>query len=405
MLNAGSSGPRSLGLASSVRHGNVVSPLVVAALPRGPRRKLFSERLAGDYTLFVYDSLELIPHLLGGISAVAVVVDLSHWGPVEAAPVLKELRTRWPAIRLVCLYEPTAQALARCAELAGSDRKLAFACEADERLDFLVRPQAGEPQVSEAPTAAMPLLRHLLPLTSAQGLDSTVIHLALSPSRRRGIPGLAALQGWSEDALERRCAEAGLAPPVALRRLTVAAEGLWQAGVLKLPGEQVAHALGLGTGDSVGRVVKAVFGYGIKAARLIGVEGVGKTYQWLGLMALRELAACGDLTAMVQVRFELSSRVRLAEEGYVLVVGSEADDLSVRLEGLAREAWDLMMAGAPLRTVVERLSDADDPAGRFRREVVPALRSLLLRGLIKPVFPAAENCGEPMDATPGLTDH
>jgi hypothetical protein len=384
MLNADSSGLPPLGRSARLRQGQAVHPLVVAALPPGPRRTQFNERLGGDYTLLVYDSLELIPHLLGGILPVAVVVDLSHWGPLEAAPVLRQLREVWPAIRLVCLYEPTALLLAKCAELAASHQRLAFACEVDERLDLLLRPHAGEQQVSEIATAAAPLLRHLLPLAGAHGLESTVIHLALSPSRRHAIPGLAAWQGWSEDALERRCAEAGLAPPVALRRLAVAAEGLWQAAVLKLPRDQVAHALGLETGDSLGRVIKSVFGYGIKAARLMGVEGVEYAYQWLGLMALRELAAFGDLTAIAQVKLEPTDQVRLTEQGDALLVGSEDDEPSVRLEGLARRAWDLIILGSPLRTVVEGLSDADDPAGRFRREVVPTLRALLVGGLIKP---------------------
>jgi hypothetical protein len=288
-------------LAEGAGRQGAVRPAVVGAVAGEERRRRCGERIARDYTWLPYDSLELLPHLLEGMAAAGVVVDLVRWTPIEAAPILRDLRQRWPALRIVGLYEPSAEVLPQLAQLAWSDRRLAFASDPDERLELLLQP-VPDALAPIAPSACRFLLEHFLPLADDSGVRGAMIHLALAPSRRQSVPALAALQGWSEDGLERRFANAGLTTPAGVRRLAVAAEGLWQVSALKRPAEDVAGALGLGTADSLGRVIKGIFGFGLKAARLMGAEGAGRKLAWLGLFGLRDLARFGGLSAVARVR-------------------------------------------------------------------------------------------------------
>jgi hypothetical protein len=357
------------------------APFVVGAIAGEERRRRYGERIGGGRTWLAYDSLELLPHLLAGVAVDAVVVDLVRWAPVEAAPVLRELRSRWPALRIVGIYEPSADALLELAELALSDRRLAFTSDADDRFDLLVQPASGAAEV-QAPTACQLLLEHFLPL-AGDGLRSALIDLALTPSRRRSIPALAAVQGWSEDALERRFGDAGLVAPAAVRRLAVAAEGVWQVAALQHPAEDVARALGLGTGDSLGRVIKGVFGFGFKAARLMGAGGARRALTWVGLLALRSLAPFGGLPSLARVRFTVADGVRVVEDRDALIVTGEGRGAGSRLEGTGREVWELVVAGAPLGEIIGRLSiPAEGSARRFAREAVPTVRWLLRHELI-----------------------
>jgi len=370
------------------------APFVVGAIAGEERRRRYGERIAGGHTWLAYDSLELLPHLLAGVAVDAVVVDLVRWAPVEAAPVLRELRRRWPAVRIVGIYEPSADALPELAELAWSDRRLAFTCDADDRFDLLVQPAAGAAEV-EAPTACQLLLEHFLPL-AGDGLRRVLIDLALAPSRRRSIPALAAVQGWSEDALERRFGDAGLVAPASVRRLAVAAEGVWQIATLQRQAEEVARALGLGTGDSLGRLIKGVFGFGFKAARLMGADGARRALTWVGLLALRSLAPFAGLPALASVRFTVVDGVQVVEDRGALIVTGEGRSVGSRLEGTGREVWELVVAGAPLGEMVGRLSSpAEGSARRFAREAVPTIRWLLRHRLIVPAMPqsGASPCG------------
>jgi hypothetical protein len=262
------------------------APAVVAAIAGEDRRRRYRERIGERYTWVPNDSLEVLPHLLDGIVAAAVLVDLVRWTPVEAAPVLRELRQRWPALRIVGLYEPSAEALPEIVALARSDRRLAFACGADERLDMLL-PEATATVTVESPSACQPLLEQLLPLAANAGLRATLAHLSLAPSHHWSIPALAAMHGWSEDAIERRFAEAGLVTPAVMRRLTAAAEGLWQVAAAKRPAREVAGALGLATADGLGRTILGVFGVGLRSARLMGAEGASGALATVGLLAQR----------------------------------------------------------------------------------------------------------------------
>ncbi len=339
------------------------------------RRRRFGERLAGEYTWLPYDSLELLPHLLDGMAAVGVVVDLVRWTPVEAAPVLREVRRRWPALRLVGLYGPSAEALPELARLARADRGLAFVSDADERLELLLRPVPAA-LVAVAASACQPMLEQFLPLSDDRGVRSTLIDLALAPSRRRGVPALAAAHGWSEDALERRFAAAGLAAPAVVRRLAVATEGLWQVAALQRPADVVAHALGLGTGDTLGRILKGVFGFGLKPARLTGVAGAREAIAWTGLLALRQLARIGGVPEVSRVRFDgvAPDALRDAE---ALVPGDRAREL-VR--------W-LVTDRLPLGTLVDRLSAEPDAERFLASDVVPSIGRLLHHHVVAPAAP------------------
>src|SRR5438132_7501709 len=114
------SGKSMRGARQAPAHGccgvDVVSPasherFVIGASAGDERRRRYGERIAQGYTWLVYDTLDLLPHLLAGVDVEAVVVDLLRWAPVEAAPVLHELRRRWPGLRILGVYEPSAEAL------------------------------------------------------------------------------------------------------------------------------------------------------------------------------------------------------------------------------------------------------------------------------------------------------
>jgi hypothetical protein len=362
-------------LPKGAAHQETPRPTIVGAVAGEERRRRFGERLAGDYTWLPYDSLELLPHLLEGVAVAGVVVDLVRWVPVEAAPVLRDLRGRWPALRVVGLYEPSAEALPELARLARVDRCLAFVSDADERLELLLRPVSGA-LGAIVPTVCQSLLDRFLPLVDDPGVRGTLIDLALAPSRRRGVPALAAAQGWSEDALERRFAAAGLAAPAAVRRLAAAAEGLWQVAALKRPADDVARALGLGTGDSLGRILKSVFGFGLKPARLMGGDGVREALAWTGLLALRQLAATGGVPQVARVRLEGIAPESL-QDVERFAAGERAGELVRRL----------VTDRLPLGTLVDRLS-AEPDAGRFlASEVVPLIGRLLHHHVVAPAGP------------------
>jgi hypothetical protein len=346
-------------------------PTVIGAVAGEERRRLYGERIGRHYTWLPYDSLEILPHVLEGVTASGVVVDLVHWTPVEVAPVLRALRHRWPALRIIGLYGPSAEALPEIARLARSDRHLAFTSNPDERLELLLRP-VPEALAAITPTAGQSMLDHFLPLAADAGVRHTLIHLALSPSRRQGVPVLAAMQGWSEDALERRFAAHGLSSPAMMRRLAVAAEGLWHVAALKRPGQDVALALGLGTGDSLGRVIKGIFGFGLKAARLMGAEGAQDALLWVGLLGLRDLAKFGGLPVAARVRLK--------------IVGDRPATLP--LEDTRGPLWSLLAEGFPLGVVVDRLSTEPDAGRQSVAELVPFIRWLLHHSLVVPVPPA-----------------
>jgi hypothetical protein len=365
-------------MAKGAAHQQAARPTVVGAVAGEERRRQFGERLAGSYAWLPYNSLELLPHLLDGIAAAAVVVDLVRWTPVEAAPVLRELRDRWPALRIVGLYESFADALPELARLARANRYLGFASDADERLELLLQ---AVPDALKAvpPTACQSLLEQFLPLAGDPGVRGTLIDLALAPSRRQGVPALAAAQGWSEDALERRFAAGGLAPPAVVRRLAVAAEGLWQIAVLDRSADDVAHAISLGTADSLGRIMKSVFGFGLKSARLMGGEGARDAIAWSGLLTLRELARLGGVPRVARVRLEGSVPEALREsDGYVAVQ---------RAGKLVR--W-LVNDRLPLGVLVDRLSGESDSGRCLASEVVPLIGRLLHRRQLAAVGPPLE---------------
>jgi hypothetical protein len=364
--------------------------LVVGAVAGEERRQRYGGRISGGAIWVAYDSLELLPHLILGMAVEAVVVDLSRWTPVEAAPVLREMRRRRPELRVIGVYEPSAETLPEIADLACGDRRLAFACDADQRFELLAGP--APLAAMESPTACQILLEQLLPLTNG-ALRAPIIHLALSPSRRQGIPALAAIQGWSEDALERRFGDAGLAAPAAVRRLAIAAEGLWHVAALRRPAEEVAPALGLGTGDSLGRVIKGVFGLGIKSARLAGQEGVRRALAWVGLLALRDLATVGGLPPLARVRFTVADAVQVAEDrGALIVSGFGRGTTSVRLEDAGCEVWGLMSRGESLGAILDRMAGPSaGSARRFAREAVPMIRWLLRHRIVTPVVRSGDD--------------
>ena len=377
---------RRLGMEDIVPRAATAS-FVIGAMAGEERRRRYGERIAGGRTWLAYDSLELLPHLLAGVAVEAVVVDLLRWVPVEAAPVLRELRRSWPSLRVIGVYEPSAEGLLELAELARADHRLAFACDADERFELLAGPATG-PE-AESPKASKILLEQLVPL-AGDGLRCPIIHLALAPSRRRSIPALAALQGWSEDALERRFGDAGLVAPAAVRRLAVAADGVWHVAALRRPAEDVARALGLGTGDSLGRVIKGVFGFGFKTARLMGADGARRALTWVGLLALRDLAPFGGLPSLASIRFVVADAAQVAQDRGAFVVAGQTRGASSRLEGAGKEVWELVAAGARLGVMVDHLSDpANGPPQRFAREAVPTIRWLLRHRLIVPIVPSA----------------
>lgn len=364
-------------------------PIIVGAVAGEERRRRYGGRISGGATWVAYDSLELLPHLVLGVAVEAVVVDLLRWTPVEAASVLREMRRRRPGLRVIGVYEPSAESLPEIADLACGDRRLAFASDADERFELLAGP--APLTAMESPTACQILLEQLLPLANGV-LRAPIIHLALAPSRRQGIPALAAIQGWSEDALERRFGDAGLAAPAAVRRLAIAAEGLWHVAALRRPAEEVARALGLGTGDSLGRVIKGVFGLGIKSARLAGQEGVRRALAWVGLLALRDLAAMGGLPALAGARFIRADTLQVTNDAEVLTVAHGGRASSVRLEDAGREMWELISRGETLGDIMEHMaSPTAGAARRFAREAVPMIRWLLRHGLVTPVVPRSKD--------------
>jgi hypothetical protein len=287
--------------------------------------------------------------------------------------VLRELRDRWPALRVVGLYGPFAESLPELARLARADRHLAFTSDADARLELLLRP-VPEPLEAVAPTVCQSLLEQFLPLADDPGVRATLIELALAPSRGRGVRALAAARGWSEDALERRFAACGLASPAAVRRIAVAAEGLWQVAALRHSADDVARVLGLGTGDSLGRIIKGVFGFGLKPARLMGGEGAREAIAWAGLLAFRVLAKIGGVPRVARVRFEEGAPGALHGPG-AIVIGARAAEL-VR--------W-LVTTGLPLGVLVDRLSSDPDAGRLLTSEVVPSIGRLLHHRRVVPI--------------------
>jgi hypothetical protein len=363
---------------------NGPAPIIVGAVAGDERRRRYGGRIADGATWVVYDSLDLLPHLVLGVAVESVVVDLLRWTPLEAAPALREIRRRRPELRVIGVYEPSAETLPEIADLARGDRRLAFACDADQRFELLTGPAPAA--TMESPTACQPLLEQLLPLANGV-LRAPIIHLALAPSRRQGIPTLAAMQGWSEDALERRFGEAGLVAPAAVRRIAIAAEGLWHAAGLRRPASEVARALGLGTGDSLGRMVKGVFGLGINSARFAGPEAVRHALAWVGLLALRDLAPLGGLPVLTRVRFAVADAVQVVEDrGALIVSGPGRGGTSVRLADAGGEVWDLLCRGESLGAIVARM--AGSSAGstrRFAEEALPMIRWLLRHRIVEPV--------------------
>jgi hypothetical protein len=346
-------------------------PTVIVALAGDERRRRFGEHISRRCTWLPCDSLELLPHLVQGAAAASVLVDLVRWTSVEAAPVLRDLRQRWPALRIVGLYEPSAEALPELARLARSDRLLGFASDADARLDLLLR-AVPDSLTAVAPTVAQFLLENFISFAEDTGVRGTLIHLALAPSRRQGVPALATVQGWSEDALERHFAAAGLASPAMIRRLAMAAEGLWQVSALQRPADVVAQALGLETADGLGRMINGTFGFGFKAARAMRAAGARHALRWVGLLGVRELARLGGLPVIVGIRFRATDGGKLEQ--------NHASDL-VRA---------LVNDGAPLGAFVDRLAAEPEAARRLVAEAVPCIRRLLQHRLIEPVAPLSE---------------
>src|SRR5207245_10545598 len=82
------SGKSMRGARQAPAHGcrgvDVVSPagherFVIGAIAGDERRRRYGERIAQGYTWLVYDTLDLLPHLLAGVDVEAVVVDLLLW--------------------------------------------------------------------------------------------------------------------------------------------------------------------------------------------------------------------------------------------------------------------------------------------------------------------------------------
>jgi hypothetical protein len=344
---------------------------VIVAVAGEERRRRFGERISRRYAWLPCDSLDLLPHLVEGAAAASVLVDLARWTPIEAAPALRELRQRWPALRIVGLYEPSAEVLPELAQLARSDRLLGFVSDADARLDLLLQ-AVPDFLTAVAPTVAQFLLEHFIPLAEDTGVRGTLIHLALAPSRRQSVPALARVQGWSEDALERHFAAAGLASPAMIRRLAIAAEGLWQVAALQRAADVAARALGIETADGLGRMINGTFGFGFKAARAMRAAGARHALRWVGLLGLRELARLGGLPSVAGIRFRVTDGGEL-EQNY----GSD----------LVRA---LVNDGIPLGAVVDRLAEGPGAAKRLVVEDVPFIRRLLQHRLIELVVPPTD---------------
>ena len=185
---------------------------------------------------------------------------------------------------------------------------------------------------------------------------------------------MAGLLGWSEDALERRFADVGLSTPSAVRRLAVAAEGLWLIAAGQHAAEDVARALGLGGADSLGRVIKSVFGIGLKAARLMGPTGARRILTWTGLLAFRGVAGPTGLSSLKRARVSVSRRTVTQPAGEALCLHGVTMD---------PETWALLTEGGPLEHIVDRLTDpVSGSPRRFTREIIPALFKLLRDGLL-----------------------
>jgi hypothetical protein len=326
-----------------------------------------------------YDTLELLPYLLSGIDAAAVIVDLQRWTPWETAPVLRRLRDQRPELTVIGIHDSAAEVPEGLAELACSDRRLAFACDADARLELLLRQAIGP---SEEPTVCQILLDHFVPL-GCDKVRSALIQMAVTPSVGRSIRAMSAALGWSEDALERRFADVGLSTPSSVRRLAVAAEGLWQVSARQHAAEDAARALGLGGADSLGRVIKSVFGMGLKAARLMGATGARRILIWTGLLALRDGASHLGLSSLRHSHVALARGTVAQCVGEMLVVQGASRNTDAPSVTVVPEVWKYLSGGGPLEHLVERLSDPfAGSLPRFTREIVPTLGKLLRHRLV-----------------------
>lgn len=353
-----------------------IRPAVLAAMAGDVRARVFGARIPSPYRWVPHDSLEVLPYLIEAEPAVAaVVVDLVRWSPLKAAADIRALRRHRSDLRIVCLYEPGRDVLVQLKALSEIELGLAFAVAPDERFELLMKPVATQ-RVFDAPTASRSLLNALVPLATSGALETALIHLALAPSHRLAVPDLARIAGCSVDGLERRFAQAGLRAPTAISGLAADAEGLWQVAALNRSARDAARAVGLATGDSLGRMLKRQFGFGLRAARLFGAPGARDTLRWVGLLALRELAVRG--------RRWWPARARLTRRG-----GVQPDCIdwaALQLEGAGRAIWEAIADGVPLAQMVDQLS-ATTQADPVATQLAPGLRALFKHNLVALEWP------------------
>lgn len=346
-------------------------PAVLGAMAGGVRARLFGARVPSIYRWMPYDSLEILPYLLEAQPAVsAVVVDLVRWNPLKAAADLRVLRRQQADLRIVCLYEPGRDSLVQLKGLAELDLGLAFAVAPDARFELLLRPVALQ-RAGEAPTVGRSLLDGLVPLATDAALEAALIQLSLVPSHGLTVPELARIAGCSVDGLERRLANADLGTPAAMRGLAADAEGLWQVAALNRSAQEAARAVGVGTADSLGRMLKRRWGFGLRMARLVGAAGARQALRWVGVLALREFTRRGG--------WPQAGRVRLARRG-AAEIGS-VPGVHCQLDATARAIWEVVADGTSLEQLVDRCSEAM-PADQLPTGLAPAFRALLRRELL-----------------------
>jgi AraC-like DNA-binding protein len=337
----------------------------------------FGARIPSNCRWLPYDSLEILPYLIEAEPAIsAVVVDLVRWAPAKAAPDLSALRRMWSDLRIVCLYEPGPDTLAQLRSLAELDLDLAFAVNPDERFDLLVKPMTS-PRAAEEPTAGRMLLESLMPFATGGVLESALTHLALAPSLHPTVPDLARIAGCSVDALERRFAQAGMATPAAIRGLAATAEGLWQFAARNHSAREAALAVGLSSGDALGRMLKRWFGLGLRRARLVGASGARDAFRWTGLLGLRGLAGNGGLPALANLQLALRAGGQVGGDG--MLEASEETCGAQRVQrGIDVLRWSFVAGGVSLDEAVQRLVQ-NAPGERLRPAVALGLGRALLR--------------------------